>query len=66
MASTKSNFTYPSTSSVIALHQTTSHQIDQEVSDGVKELSIRGSENPNLMPENAVTVRFHSVGGWVW
>ncbi len=30
----------------------------------VKELSIRGSENPNLMPDNAVTVRFHSVGGW--
>ncbi|MEO1260990.1 MAG: 2-oxoacid:acceptor oxidoreductase family protein [Bacteroidota bacterium] len=30
----------------------------------VKELSVRGSENPNLMPENAVTVRFHSVGGW--
>lgn len=30
----------------------------------VKELSVRGSENPNLMPEGAVTVRFHSVGGW--
>jgi len=25
---------------------------------------VRGSENPNLMPENSVTVRFHSVGGW--
>jgi pyruvate-ferredoxin/flavodoxin oxidoreductase len=30
----------------------------------VKELSLRGSENPNLMPEGAITVRFHSVGGW--
>ncbi|BFP39404.1 hypothetical protein FGF1_02490 [Flavobacteriaceae bacterium GF1] len=30
----------------------------------VKDLSIRGSENPNLMPKDAITVRFHSVGGW--
>lgn len=30
----------------------------------VKELAIRGSENPNLMPKNSITVRFHSVGGW--
>ncbi|GJM44285.1 MAG: hypothetical protein DHS20C21_11270 [Gemmatimonadota bacterium] len=30
----------------------------------VKALAIRGSENPNLMPENSITVRFHSVGGW--
>ena len=30
----------------------------------VKELSVRGSENPNLMPRDAVTIRFHSVGGW--
>jgi pyruvate-ferredoxin/flavodoxin oxidoreductase len=30
----------------------------------VKDLAIHGSENPNLMPEKAVTVRFHSVGGW--
>lgn len=30
----------------------------------VKELAVRGSENPNLMPKEAVTVRFHSVGGW--
>jgi pyruvate-ferredoxin/flavodoxin oxidoreductase len=30
----------------------------------VKELAIRGSENPNLMPEHSVTLRFHSVGGW--
>ncbi len=30
----------------------------------IRELAIRGSENPNLMPEGAITVRFHSVGGW--
>ena len=30
----------------------------------VKALSVRGSENPNLIPKDAVTVRFHSVGGW--
>lgn len=30
----------------------------------VKDLAIRGSENPNLMPDNCITVRFHSVGGW--
>jgi len=30
----------------------------------VQELAVRGSENPNLMPDGAITVRFHSVGGW--
>ncbi|MCB0647959.1 MAG: 2-oxoacid:acceptor oxidoreductase family protein [Saprospiraceae bacterium] len=30
----------------------------------VKELAIRGSENPDLMPKGAITVRFHSIGGW--
>lgn len=30
----------------------------------IKDLALRGSENPNLMPDGAVTVRFHSVGGW--
>lgn len=30
----------------------------------VKELAIHGSENPNLMPKGATTVRFHSIGGW--
>lgn len=30
----------------------------------VKELALHGSENPNLMPKDAVTVRFHSIGGW--
>lgn len=36
----------------------------QEAYPHVKELSVRGSENPNLMPKGAVTVRFHSIGGW--
>ncbi|MCF8244747.1 MAG: 2-oxoacid:acceptor oxidoreductase family protein [Saprospiraceae bacterium] len=36
----------------------------QEAYPHVKELAIHGSENPNLMPEKAITVRFHSVGGW--
>ena len=30
----------------------------------VGELSVRGTENPNLMPEGSITVRMHSVGGW--
>lgn len=30
----------------------------------VRDLAVRGSENPNLMPKGAITVRFHSVGGW--
>ncbi len=41
------------------------HQI--QVADsypGIKELAVHGSENPNLMPENSITVRLHSVGGW--
>jgi len=36
----------------------------QDAYPHVKELSVRGSENPNLMPKEAVTVRFHSIGGW--
>lgn len=28
------------------------------------DLTIRGSENPNLMPDESITVRFHSIGGW--
>jgi pyruvate-ferredoxin/flavodoxin oxidoreductase len=41
------------------------HQI--QVADGyqgVKDLAIHGTENPNLMPKNSITVRMHSVGGW--
>ena len=30
----------------------------------LRELSVRGSENPNLMPAGAITVRMHSIGGW--
>jgi pyruvate-ferredoxin/flavodoxin oxidoreductase len=30
----------------------------------IGEMSLRGSENPNLMPEKSITVRMHSVGGW--
>ncbi|MDP3512875.1 MAG: 2-oxoacid:acceptor oxidoreductase family protein, partial [Sulfuritalea sp.] len=30
----------------------------------VRELGVRGSENPNLLPKGAITVRMHSVGGW--
>ena len=36
----------------------------EEAYPHVKELALHGSENPNLMPEGAITVRFHSVGGW--
>jgi pyruvate-ferredoxin/flavodoxin oxidoreductase len=39
----------------------------QEVTDAyphVAELALRGSENPNLMPKDSITVRMHSVGGW--
>ena len=27
-------------------------------------LALHGSENPNLMPEQSITVRMHSIGGW--
>ncbi|MBT8080235.1 MAG: 2-oxoacid:acceptor oxidoreductase family protein [Gammaproteobacteria bacterium] len=39
----------------------------QSVTDAyphVAKLALRGSENPNLMPEGSITVRMHSVGGW--
>jgi pyruvate-ferredoxin/flavodoxin oxidoreductase len=36
----------------------------QQKYPNIKELAIRGSENPNLMPDGAITIRFHSVGGW--
>jgi pyruvate-ferredoxin/flavodoxin oxidoreductase len=41
------------------------HQI--QITDAypeIKDLAVHGSENPNLMPKNSITVRFHSVGGW--
>ncbi|MFZ2162331.1 MAG: 2-oxoacid:acceptor oxidoreductase family protein [Sideroxyarcus sp.] len=30
----------------------------------IKEMALRGTENPNLMPKNAIAVRMHSIGGW--
>jgi pyruvate-ferredoxin/flavodoxin oxidoreductase len=36
----------------------------QEAYPLVKDLAVHGSENPNLMPKGAITVRFHSIGGW--
>ncbi|MHC4991125.1 MAG: 2-oxoacid:acceptor oxidoreductase family protein, partial [Planctomycetota bacterium] len=39
-------------------------QTIEEAYPEVRELAVRGSENPNLMPEGSITVRFHSVGGW--
>ncbi|MGI9205181.1 MAG: 2-oxoacid:acceptor oxidoreductase family protein, partial [Woeseiaceae bacterium] len=39
----------------------------QSVTDAYPEvagLALRGSENPNLMPKDSITVRMHSVGGW--
>ncbi|WP_455374878.1 2-oxoacid:acceptor oxidoreductase family protein [Kaarinaea lacus] len=39
----------------------------QQISDvypDVASLAIHGSENPNLMPPESITVRFHSIGGW--
>ncbi|WP_372720401.1 2-oxoacid:acceptor oxidoreductase family protein [Novipirellula sp.] len=41
------------------------HQQDIESKyPDIRKLAIRGSENPNLMPESSITVRMHSVGGW--
>ncbi len=31
---------------------------------GVEKLALHGSENPNLLPKDAITVRMHSIGGW--
>jgi pyruvate-ferredoxin/flavodoxin oxidoreductase len=39
----------------------------EEIESGyphVRNLALRGSENPNLMPKGSITVRMHSVGGW--
>jgi pyruvate-ferredoxin/flavodoxin oxidoreductase len=40
---------------------------NQQVLDAypeVADLALHGSENPNLMPKESITVRMHSVGGW--
>jgi pyruvate-ferredoxin/flavodoxin oxidoreductase len=39
-------------------------QTIEESYPNVKALVVRGSENPNLMPKDSITVRFHSIGGW--
>jgi len=47
---------------------TPAQQIHQQnLLDGyphIKDLALRGSENPDLRPEGSTTVRIHSVGGW--
>jgi hypothetical protein len=41
------------------------HQQDQSrISPHIRALGVRGSENPNLMPKGAITLRMHSMGGW--
>ena len=30
----------------------------------IADLALKGSENPDLLPPGAITVRMHSVGGW--
>ncbi len=30
----------------------------------IRELALRGTENPNLLPARSIAVRMHSVGGW--
>ena len=35
-----------------------------EAYPNIGDMAVRGSENPNLMPDGSITVRMHSVGGW--
>ncbi|MGD8594851.1 MAG: 2-oxoacid:acceptor oxidoreductase family protein, partial [Gammaproteobacteria bacterium] len=44
--------------------QQTYQQTLQEAYPDIAGLALHGSENPNLMPEDSITVRFHSIGGW--
>lgn len=64
----KRKFFYMSIDFVREKPYTTKQQIHQdkilEHYPNVGELAVRGSENPNLMPEGSITARFHSVGGW--
>jgi pyruvate-ferredoxin/flavodoxin oxidoreductase len=30
----------------------------------IADLAVHGSENPDLLPKGAITVRMHSIGGW--
>ena len=36
----------------------------QDAYPRIQALAVRGSENPNLLPKDSITVRMHSVGGW--
>jgi pyruvate-ferredoxin/flavodoxin oxidoreductase len=36
----------------------------EEYYPNIRDLAVKGSENPNLLPKGAITVRMHSVGGW--
>ena len=38
-------------------------EIEESYPD-VRNLAVHGSENPDLLPDGAITVRMHSVGGW--
>jgi pyruvate-ferredoxin/flavodoxin oxidoreductase len=42
------------------LHQ----QAFQSAYPSAEKMVLRGSENPDLMPKGAITVRMHSIGGW--
>jgi pyruvate-ferredoxin/flavodoxin oxidoreductase len=44
--------------------QQTYQQTLQDSYPDLASLALHGSENPNLMPKDSITVRFHSVGGW--
>ncbi len=44
--------------------QATYQETIEDAYPHVRQLAVRGSENPNLMPKESITVRFHSVGGW--
>ncbi len=44
--------------------QETYQQTLQEAYPNIAELALHGSENPNLMPKDSITIRFHSIGGW--
>ncbi len=61
-------FYYLSVDFVHEKASTPAQQIHQQnLLDGyphIKELALRGSENPDLRPEGSTTVRIHSVGGW--
>ncbi|GAB5604004.1 2-oxoacid:acceptor oxidoreductase family protein [Sideroxyarcus sp. TK5] len=35
-----------------------------EAYPNIKQMALRGSENPNLLPKGAIAVRMHSIGGW--